>query len=254
VDLGVVAARSADGGATWTTHVVATDTALLNDRGLPYPCASALSGRVFVTYHSNDPAAGQSIGIGWSDDDGTTWVDPVQTPLVNGPSDPIVPTPSNCVAQESVVRVSYGVWDQGPQPEGVLPQLRNFVYAVSTNGGTSFPGNFYGGDGILNATMAIPRFVADGAGGFDLVLYEGYGDGSAQGGYLWGRGTISQQGAVPPSFTTIESPLVYLMSRNDPRRLGDYTGLADTATTLFTSYVDNTSGASHVRVHVAPLP
>ena len=47
VDLGIVAARSADMGMTWATLVIATDTRLLNDRDLPYPCPSAISGRIF---------------------------------------------------------------------------------------------------------------------------------------------------------------------------------------------------------------
>ena len=102
-----------------------------------------------------------------------------------------------------------------------------------------------------------PQLVADAAGGFDLAYYM---SDQGAGSYRWGRAPSGAAFGDPsnttfePSLATTVAAVDFDVSLTDSTRLGDYTGLAATATTLFTSYVDNASGASHIRVHVAPLP
>jgi hypothetical protein len=177
-DMGVVAARSTDMGATWATSVVATDTHLLNVRTLPSPCASVITGRVFVTYFSDDPAVGTSIGIGWSDDDGVTWIPPLQSPLVSpSGSEQPVGMPPRCVAVESSVRVIFGyaVVPGTPNPSS-LPAMAGVEYSESVDDGATFD---VGGDDLIDLetpssnACADPQLIADGAGGFDLT-YHGF--------------------------------------------------------------------------------
>ena len=257
VDLGIVAARSADLGTTWATQVVATDPHLLNDRDLPYPCPSAISGRIFVTYFSDDPAVGTSVGIGWSDDDGVTWIPPAQSPPVTPNSNlELVPLPPKCVAVESSVRVIFGYtlppWSPDPS---VLTAVPNLSWTDSVNDGTTFDlSNTALIDLTGNDVLANPQLIGDGAGGFDLaycVVDQGVGS------YQWARApsalSFGNGTSFAPSSTGLVAGVDFDASRTDSTRLGDYTGLAASATTLFTSYVDNSLGASHIRVHVAQL-
>jgi hypothetical protein len=257
-DLGIVAARSADMGATWTTSVVATDKHLLNDRDLPSPCASAVSGRVFVTYFSDDAAVGTGVGIGWSDDDGVTWVDPSQTPEVDQPdtasNDYAVRSTPQCVAVEDAVRVIYAFGSSTPVA-GEWQTFGYLAYAESVNGGATFGTN---DTKLLSATGTFlnPQLIGDPAGGYDLSYYEGSMDGDTKGAFAFGRSAVPMPLSYTPATTvaTVELDL----SRTDELRLGDYTGLGATSTSVFMSYVaneavNNTATTSHVRVHVAPI-
>jgi hypothetical protein len=260
-DVGIVAARSTDTGMTWATSAVATDTHLLDVRDLPYPCVSTGTGRIFVTYFSDDPAAGTSVGIGWSDDDGSTWISPSQAPAVT-PTDGTEPGPSppRCVAAESSVRVAFGYmfppWSPDPSS---LPGAGNISYTESVDDGETFDLSHTSlvVAGTANDAIATLQLTGDAAGGFDLVYYWihggaiSYRSGRAPNGAAFG--TPNANTFDPHDAATI-AQVSYDVSRTSHTRLGDYTGLAATTTTLHTSYVDNTSGASHIRVHAAPLP
>lgn len=133
--------------------------------------------------------------------------------------------------------------------------FNGIAYAESVNGGASFvyEGSF---NLVCNAcdgsAAQNPQFIADPAGGYDLTYYDLANVQQTSGLYMWGR---SPQ-PMPLTFTpgvNIQA-INFDVSRTDMSRLGDYTGLAATATNVYMSYVDNTSGNSHVRVHVAPLP
>ncbi len=247
VDLGIVAARSADMGATWTTHVIATDTHLLNDRDLPSPCESATTGRLFVTYFSNDLALGRNISIGWSDDDGVTWSDPTQMSPITSFGEHVAFSPPRCVALETAVIVAFGETKSQSSNQSSHELLSSVMTNMSANDGMTFsmsPTFRVWVDGS-NPWMSFlnPQLVAD-PNEVSYVAFDG-NDGSHS------AHTTGQLSLVQ---TTDTATIDLDLSCTDATRLGDYTGLAATTTTLYTSYVDNTSGASHIRVHAAPLP
>jgi hypothetical protein len=128
------------------------------------------------------------------------------------------------------------------------------LYAESSDDGSTFGlGGLLGGPASAVA-LVTPQFVADPAGGLNLSYYNVMVDSTA---YLVGRASDPSALGDPYTFLTPKAKTLATMA-NDltetaPTRLGDYTGLAATATTLFASYVDNNYGASRIRVHVAPL-
>src|SRR5262249_19001750 len=98
-DYDLVAARSADAGFTWTQSNIAHDPTMQMFRNLAFPCTTFAPGRFYVTY-LNFPTASQelSVGVGYSDDDGVTWVDPSATPIVSAPGETVAFDDTTCAS------------------------------------------------------------------------------------------------------------------------------------------------------------
>jgi hypothetical protein len=52
----------------------------------------------------------------------------------------------------------------------------------------------------------------------------------------------------------VGTPIVFLPDRGDPQWLGDYTGLAWRAGSVYMAYTDNASGFAHVAFSRAAVP
>jgi hypothetical protein len=242
-ELGLVAARSTDGGMTWQRTFIADEMGpTATFRNLAYPCAPRNGNHLWVTYVASAPTSnGVDIRLSRSDDDGLTWQPEV---TVSQPNDPTAFEDPTCAGDGENVWVTYGLSkDPIDQMAGSAQKLASIQLVHSGDGGQTFDTRTEAGDPAAMPFFMHPQLVMEETGSLDVVYYAGAKDEDQAGSYRRARA------AMPPAFgpsSVVESPLVYLQSRSDPRWLGDYTGLYTRNGKLYTSYVVNTSGTAQV--------
>ena len=108
------------------------------------------------------------------------------------------------------------------------------------------------GDTAAAPFFLLPALAREESGALDVVYYAGQMDDDDQGSYRRARMVDPAAGFAPS--VVVEKPVTYLQARDDPRWLGDYTGLALRGGRLYTSYVVNTDGTAHIAFARPALP
>ena len=239
-EFGVVAARSNDGGATWDRSFVANDPSGSIFRNLAFPCAPKTGNHVWVAYNGWD-GANVDVRLARSDDGGVTWGPEL---IVSQPNEPVSFDDPTCAAEGEEVWISYGLTqDSLDDSVSVTQKLYSIQLAYSSNGGGSIAQRAEIADLAAGKYFMHPYLVREDNGALDVTYYAGVADEDENGSYRRARAALPM-GFSPSSI--VETPLTYLQARSDARWLGDYNGLYWRAGQLYTSYVVNTSGASHV--------
>jgi len=238
-----VAARSDDGGATWTRAPI--PPARKRGRWLFAVCAPPTGDRVWVTFASKE-----GIGLQWSSDDGRTW--PAAEGAVSAPEETDAfaeMQSSTCAGDGRNVWVLYGISpDRGGEDE--LPRSTAIRVARSRDGGRTFGERHDAHDRAAGSLYMLPKLVREPGGALDVAYYAGSGDRHATGSFVWSRSTDG--GATFAPALPIRGKIELDKSRSSKTWLGDYVGLTFRDGTLYTSYVDNGSGEAHVVFARAP--
>jgi hypothetical protein len=231
---GIYAARSTDGGATWGSSVIVEDG---NFRNLVYPCVPAVGDRIWAVYH-----AGGGIGMRWSDDDGVSWPTNNKVAVAATGESPAFDDPT-CVTDGTQVWVSYGL-SNDPFSADASPKLFAIRLAHSPDGGATIDSRTDAHDAAAGKMFLHPQLARDESGRLHLVYYAGQANLDTAGTY---RRSVSPDGGQTwqPS-TAVRDPVTFLGDRASKQWLGDYVGLGWAGGSVFTSYVDNTSGSSHI--------
>lgn len=245
---GIVASRSSD-GVNWKRAVLAEDPLQSNTfRNLAFPCAVPGTPRVYVVYVKL--GAGQSIQLHRSDDDGASFPAPTEI-QVNAPGEQVAFDGPSCVASGEDVWVSYGLSNVGGGSEesAVLFAVR---LARSFDGGQSIGDRINAHDPGAAGFYLHPQLAMEESGAINLAYYAGNFDKDTGGSFRRGRSTDSGQSFG--SSLQVGTPIVFLPDRGDPQWLGDYTGLAWRAGSVYMAYTDNASGFAHVAFSRAAVP
>ncbi|MFT3772045.1 MAG: sialidase family protein [Minicystis sp.] len=231
---GIYAARSADGGATWSNAVIVEDG---NFRNLVYPCVSKTNDRIWAAYH-----AGGGIGLRWSDDDGVTWPDANKSAVAAQGEQPAFDDPT-CAADGNDVWISYGL--SNDQFSGdASPKLHTVRVAHSPDGGSTVDFRVDAHDAAAAKLFMHPALVRATNGTLHLVYYAGQADQDAMGTFR--RSSSTDGGHTWQASTVVRQPITYLGDRASPLWLGDYVGSAWSGGDLYMSYVDNAGMYSHI--------
>jgi hypothetical protein len=234
-DFGLVAARSPD-GATWQQAFVAESPMGDDFRNL----AAKGGSRVWVTYVS-DSTFGVSIELVHSDDGGATWSAETEVSL---PSEQVAFEDPNCVAQGNDVWVSYGL-TQGPQDMTTQNTDKlDAIRVAHTSDGVTIDYRVNAEDTKAGKLFLLPQMAIEDSGALDVTFYAGQMDQDPAGSFRRTRAPVPSMGFGPS--TDLQSPVVFLGARGDPRWLGDYTGLTWSGGQLFMTYAVNASGSSEI--------
>jgi len=139
--------------------------------------------------------------------------------------------------------VSYGL---SKDPPGQEESAKSYAITLahSSDGGKSIDARIDAHDPTTGPFYIHTQMALEESGAIDLVYYAGMADMDKNGTYRWSR-SEKPLGGFPPS-TVIEAPVTFTQDRADPAWLGDYTGIFWTGKQLYTSYVVNTTGFSHI--------
>lgn len=242
------AARSKDGVNWAESTMLESASAFFN---LAYPCAPKNGSRVYATYLTLTNVV--KVNLTFSDDQGATWAPLVQNSPVSLGGENVAFTDPTCVAEGNEVWVSYGITDE-PQmgEEADTPRLTSIRAVRSSDLGKSFDLRLEAGDTAAAPFFLLPALAREESGALDVVYYAGQMDDDDQGSYRRARMVDPAAGFAPS--VVVEKPVTYLQARDDPRWLGDYTGLALRGGRLYTSYVVNTDGTAHIAFARPALP
>jgi hypothetical protein len=230
----IVAARSIDGGVTWSRTSL---TAPHGEVAWPNLCASKIGGQVTAVF---EDAVG--VGFRWSSDDGETWPDANTN---------VVPLSENPGEFPSCMQKGLDLWIM----QGVTMQAASTSYEPALDEIELV----HSGDGGLTLDPVVPVQDKKAGGAYMRAMGALQADGSISLVYYAGsimndpaatvRYSVSRDGGktFSPS-SVVWSPLTLTTSRLGLNWLGDLLGVAADADTAFAGYVDNGSGASHVRV------
>ena len=242
---GSYAARSTDGGKTWTRAVIVEDG---NFRNLTYPCAPATGDRIWAVYSVN---GGGGIGLRWSDDDGLTWPDANKT-AVAAMGEPAAFDDPTCAAEGNDVFVSYSLSNDQINGGANAPKGYALRLAHSGDGGVTIDYRADEHDAASGKFFQHAQLTRESNGALDVTYYAGSADPDANGSFRRARSTDG--GKTWGASVSILKPLDFLSSRTDPHWLGDYSGIWWLNGTLFTSYVDNSQQYAHVAFYSTPTP
>ena len=258
---GIVAASSADDGATWTRTVVVSDPTSTTSFDLPYVQVDQFNGSVYLAYLERDTGTdAMSVVLRWSPDAGISWP-PTDAMVVSQPGDPVAFTapnvlvntspaaPGSTVPPPSYTWVSYGLSDD-PLVENVEQKLSDIEIAYSIDGTLVASNSILGWSAGIFALS--PRLVTDYTGAQNLVYYVGAADEDPAGSFRWAIDPYWHDELLMP--VTVKQPLVFEASLTDPRSVGRYSGISGGKSSFYATYTDNSSGASHVAVHRVALP
>lgn len=238
---GITVARSED-GRSWQRTTVAEDQAFAGN--LAYVCAAPDGDRVWVTWW--EPPG--RIRARWSDDGGASW--PAEKSLVVseagesvGFGDP------GCVAAGTDAWFVYGIstddYDQLRMPDlTALPIVHVHDGAIAARSAAHDPG--------AGAHYLLPQIVRESSGALDVSFYVGSEDGDRDGRLVYTRSAGAELGFGPAR--SIRDGVIFSHARDKMVWLGDYTGLAWRAGTLFSSHVDNSSGVAGIGVWRGAVP
>jgi hypothetical protein len=231
---GIIAARSGDGGNSWTRVTVAPDVGLFQN--LAYPCSPVTGDRIYVVHWADG-----AVKLHFSDDQGLMWP-AANTTIVSEPSEMPAFEDPTCVADGSDVWVSYGLADQ-PFANGT-PLLKRIRVAHSSDGGVTISARYDAHDPAAGALFLLPQLILEPPSVLDLVYHAGAADGDAWSSLRWARSIDA--GAMWGPSASLHCPLTFTGRRDLTNWLGDYVGVSYRAGTLHVAHVDNASGTSHV--------
>jgi hypothetical protein len=233
----LLAARSADGGATWKVAIIASDPSSKVFRNLAFVCTGAGGARLHVAFAQLGPA-GAEIHVMASDDDGVTWTGDTR---VSTAGEQVAFDDPTCVAAGNDLWIAYSLTKDGSVMDAKDSMIR---LAHSSDGGMSIADRTDVGDAAAGAFFLHPTLGREASGALDLVYYVASADGDKEGAYRRSR-AVTPGGPFGPSIV-VAHPVTFQSKRQMVDWLGDYTGLFLQGGDLYTTYVDNSSGASHV--------
>jgi hypothetical protein len=239
---GIYSARSTDQGKSWQNTVIVEDG---NFRNLVYPCISPSGNRLWAVYH-----AGGGVGIRWTDDDAMTWPTNNKAAVAAQGEQPAFEDPT-CAANGNDVWVSYGLTNDQMTGESASPKLYTIRVAHSGDGGATIDSRVDAGDAAAGMYFMHPQLIRDGAGSLGLFYYAGNSDGDPM---ATVRRSRSADGMTWQASTVVYQPVSLIPDRASKQWLGDYIGFGAQGANLFMSYVDNSSGVSHINFDKAMVP
>jgi len=249
-DSGIVASsRLADG--TWQRKVLAHSDPAQATLELPTGTWDGTVSSFNIAYIVRQ-AASNALAVHLLHGDGIGgWQDSVVS-LPNEPVASVTPgviTPgitANAPGSTEHVWVSYGLATNSgnPQPAATLSDIR---LAESEDGGVTFPIRKSAQATNVGPVSASPSFTSGLGGAMDLVYYAGAGEGDAAASLAWARDYGFSGFLAMPKVAA--APVVFEQNPSASSWLGDMIGVSSSPFRLYVSYVDNTSGASHIRVH-----
>ncbi|MFO0548511.1 MAG: sialidase family protein [Polyangiaceae bacterium] len=232
-----VAVRSFD-GANWERNTIMHDGAFNIFRNLIYPCTDPIDGgRLHAVWVALDQGLNASIETAFSDDLGANWSAPIP---VSDPGELVAFTDPTCVVRGNEVLVSYGLTED-PAGEGDTPILFATQMKRSVDGGLSFGSAV----NVQETSMAmLPTLSRDLSGTIGLTYYVGDFFGDTNGSFRITTSPNADSGFAPTS--VVANPVVFTPIRADIDWLGDYSGIAALDGHFYMTFVDNSSGISHV--------
>jgi hypothetical protein len=206
-------------------------------RGLFFPCVSD-SGRVWVVFK-----AGASFAMRWSDDDGSTFT--TSDSRVSLTSETDIPfSEPECVAAGAEVWFVYGLsHDPDSSVTGDDPKLYQLRIAHAQGSG-GVDARYTVADANAGAFFLHPQIAREPGGALALTYYTGAANLDVAGSFRRTRSTDG--GQTFSASTAVKMPDTLVQTRADSRWPGDYSGLVAQAHLIFMTFIDNTSGKSHV--------
>jgi hypothetical protein len=237
----VVLGRSADSGATFTR----TDPA--NFGALPTPCADPDTGRVWVTFLSGTG----KVSLRWSDDDGVTF--PVaNSTVVNDTTDkPISTDDPVCVGRGNQVWIAYALSNDTGDSGSFNWKDFSLRIAHSSDGGATIDSRVDAHDPNAATFFMEPALALEAEGAIDIAYYAGNKDADPGGTFRYARSTDA--GQTFEASTELAAPVTFVVKRDSPGWLGDYSGFIADGGRVLSTYTDNASGTSHISFLSAPV-
>ena len=230
----IVSSRSIDGGATWTRSTLKATGVFSWTNG----CASRTSAKVAAVFVDNDRTV---TSVRWSDDNGATWPEANTNDIA--PHSNLGEFPS-CVADGNELWVMQGV-SREQATRTVEPTLDAINLSHSSDGGHTFDAAVQVQDAAAGTKYMRALATVQGDGSLSLVYYAGSMDNDKA---ATVRRAISRdRGRTFAASEELFSPVTLTTSRAGKDWLGDLLGAASDAQSTFVSFVDNSSGASHIR-------
>jgi hypothetical protein len=222
-------ARTSD-GASFTRSTVVSDTSFGNLASLCFDASAGPSAKLFLVHLG----AGGTITLRTSVDQGKTWQ---LGPVVSATQ--VVFQDVGCVAHGSDLWISYAsgsaMFNSGMDSPGDAVSVVH-----SANGGAQFSAPVTVSSGPSGQQYLFPSFARAPSGKLEIAYY--------QGGVGQGAGFILATSSDGATWTT--SPIgpagTFTVDRTLASWLGEYTGLAVTATSTFVTFTENSAGKDHV--------
>jgi hypothetical protein len=231
----IVVARSTDAKTFTRTVGVQADAGTL-----AMPCPDPDGGRVWLTYHGLG-----HIGLTWSDDDGLSFpAANISTPSAPGDSTALSSESPACIGKGNDVWVVYGLSNDTVDPSKFDPKDYSLRLAHSSDKGMTFAMPVDAGDATAAMYLMEPSLVLEPGGAIDLAYYAGNADKDPMASWRSARSTDHGQSFGPSE--VLEKPLILDVQLATSTWIGDYAGLAYAGGRLYSTYVDNASGTSHI--------
>jgi hypothetical protein len=231
----IVVARSTDAKSFTRTVGVQADAGTL-----AMPCPDPAGGRVWLTYHGLG-----HIGLTWSDDDGLTFpAANLSTPSPQGDSVDLSSESPACIGKGNDVWVVYGLSHDTVDPTKFDPKDYSLRLAHSSDGGMTFATPVDAGDTTAAMYLMEPSLALEPGGAIDLAYYAGNADKDPMASWRFARSTDGGKSFGPSA--VLEKPLTLDVQLATSTWIGDYAGLAYAGGRLYSTYVDNASGTSHI--------
>ncbi len=231
----IIAARSVDEGATWTrtpSLSLATDQV-----AWPNLCASKTGGQLTAIFENE-----YGVGMRWSTDNGATWpvanVNVLQYPGVPGEF-------PSCLQKGRDLWIMQGM-AMNSASTTYEPVDDTIQLVHSGDGGFTFDPAVAAQDPAAGSAYIHPMGAFQFDGSISLIYYAGNGMDDTMASVRYSRSLDGGKTFLPSR--TVFSPMTLTTSRVSLSWLGDLLGVTTDTDTLLTGYVDNSSGAAHVRV------
>jgi hypothetical protein len=231
----IVVARSTDAKSFTRTVGVQADAGTL-----AMPCPDPDGGRVWLTYHGLG-----HIGLTWSDDDGLSFpAANLSTPSPLADSVDLSSESPACIGKGNDVWVVYGLSHDTVDPSKFDPKDYSLRLAHSSDGGMTFATPVDAGDANAATYLMEPSLALEPGGAIDLAYYAGGADSDPMASWRFARSMDGGQSFGPSA--VLEKPLILDVQLATSTWIGDYAGLAYAGGRLYSTYVDNASGTSHI--------
>jgi hypothetical protein len=228
----IVVARSIN--AATFTHTVAVKTDI---GSLAMACPDPTGGRVWLTYQGLG-----HVGITWSDDDAVTFPAANHSTANLKAESLVLSTESpSCVGEGQDLWVAYGLSVDAVDPAKVDPKDYALRVAHSVDGGRTFAAHV---DAAAAKYVLEPTLALEPGGALDLAYYAGKADNDPEASWRFVRSVDG--GHSFGAAVVLETPLTLDVHLATSTWIGDYGGLAFAGGRLYSTYVDNASGRSHI--------
>lgn len=244
----LVSKLSTDAGKTWQTNVPLMDEGPQTYENLAHACAPSKGNRVYL--YDLDAYVGLTL---WrSDDGGATFAKDARTAVQAASENNTFSTmlDGNCVADGDEVWAVYGLTDQLSGDGSSVPRLVHVRLAHSGDGGKTIDWRASIDDAKAGKYFLLPRIAREASGAIDVTYYAGSGEGDKLASYR--RARSSDGGKTFAPSTSLHAPITYELSRTTAAWFGDYMGVMAEGGDVFSAFIDNASGASHVVFHREP--